>query len=576
MAHDDEQPSSVGSGTRGLSVGSRTRSLSVGSGPRGPLDLWSGRRGLSGPPSSIESGTRGLSRSSVGSGSRGLSGSPLDRTYELVEESRPDEEPVRSSLHLPGLDQPLWTGRLFEIANIRGNRTVIRKAPTADQIAGLRTQPFEMRDFWGGSKRLGSGGFGQVFVGVVHSDLLAMREMGVDVKPYFALKLVDAKRANLEYIYAERDCLVDLQMSPFFPRLFASFLYPGGGRAVYVMERIFGQTLGDHLLEQFLNEMDDVWVRFFLSQIMSAVSFMHCAGIVHRDLKSDNIMVRYPDRKIVIIDFGLAKRMNSYEVLHGLEPCKSPVGTDGYKAPEMMLGDRYGSAVDMWAVGCLAYEMKKGRCKTPFEQHDPSKSGVHRHGLSMVERFVKDAQLRDFVLRCLEYDPSKRLWATEALRHRFLGGDITAPTPPRALRDDRVSMPIDFSRFYYVAPELERYDGTEPFFSKLNYDHDYETVPMESVSMAAMTAAIEERKNMEDNMTLSAMMMAERQMRDMYLAGHQLDLNRPLGPPPGFQPLTQEEQQYDIATTSNIIDMPSKNRITILPFVTSRDPTVGL
>ena len=77
---------------------------------------------------------------------------------------------------------------------------------------------------------------------------------------------------------------------------------------------------------------------------------------------------------------------------------------------------------------------------------------------------------------------------------RFLGGDITAPTPPRALRDDRVSMPIDFSRFYYVAPELERYDGTEPFFSKLNYDHDYETVPMESVSMAAITAAIEERQ----------------------------------------------------------------------------------
>ena len=88
-------------------------------------------------------------------------------------------------------------------------------------------------------------------------------------------------------------------MNVFFPtRLFASFLYPGGERAVYVMERIFGQTLGDHLLEQFLNEMDDVWVRFFLSQIMSAVSFMHCAGIVHRDLKSDNIMVRYPDRKV--------------------------------------------------------------------------------------------------------------------------------------------------------------------------------------------------------------------------------------------------------------------------------------
>ena len=49
---------------------------------------------------------------------------------------------------------------------------------------------------------------------------------------------------------------------------------------------------------QFLNEMDDVWVRFFLSQLVSAVCYMHCAGIVHRDLKTDNIMVRYPDRKV--------------------------------------------------------------------------------------------------------------------------------------------------------------------------------------------------------------------------------------------------------------------------------------
>ena len=72
----------------------------------------------------------------------------------------------------------------------------------------------------------------------------------------------------------------------------------------------------------------------------------------------------------------------------------------------------------MWALGCIAYELKKGRCKTPFEEHDPSKSGVYMHGLQMVGRFVGNEQLRDFVLRCLEFDPSKRLWATEAMRHR--------------------------------------------------------------------------------------------------------------------------------------------------------------
>ena len=79
---------------------------------------------------------------------------------------------------------------------------------------------------------------------------------------------------------------------------------------------------------------------------------------------------------------------------------------------------------------------------------------------------------------------------------RFLGGDITAPTPARALRDERVSDPTDFSRFYYAAPELERHDagGAAPFFSQLNCGRGYEVVPMEAVSLAAVTAAIEEKK----------------------------------------------------------------------------------
>ena len=50
--------------------------------------------------------------------------------------------------------------------------------------------------------------------------------------------------------------------------------------------------------------------------------------------------IRFPlYSQIVIIDFGLAKRMNAHEVLNGIEPSKNPVGTDGYKAPEMMLGE---------------------------------------------------------------------------------------------------------------------------------------------------------------------------------------------------------------------------------------------
>ena len=83
---------------------------------------------------------------------------------------------------------------------------------------GTRMEPWRMHDFWGG-KKLGSGGFGDVFVGIVLSDV----ERGVNkTHPYLAMKLVDIRSRPwddiVEYAHAERDCLLDLQMSPFFPK----------------------------------------------------------------------------------------------------------------------------------------------------------------------------------------------------------------------------------------------------------------------------------------------------------------------------------------------------------------------
>ena len=84
---------------------------------------------------------------------------------------------------------------------------------------GTRRKPWGMHDFRAASKKLGSGGFGDVFVGIVLSDI----ERGVNTHhPYLAMKFVDLRsrpRADIvEYAHAERDCLLDLQVSPFFPK----------------------------------------------------------------------------------------------------------------------------------------------------------------------------------------------------------------------------------------------------------------------------------------------------------------------------------------------------------------------
>ena len=72
----------------------------------------------------------------------------------------------------------------------------------------------------------------------------------------------------------------------------------------------------------------------------------------------------------------------------------------------------------MWAVGCIAYELKRGQCKTPFADQDPSNRSVYRAGLKEVYRFVEDDRLQDFVLKCLQDDPAKRLTAAVAMTHR--------------------------------------------------------------------------------------------------------------------------------------------------------------
>lgn len=72
----------------------------------------------------------------------------------------------------------------------------------------------------------------------------------------------------------------------------------------------------------------------------------------------------------------------------------------------------------MWAVGCIAYELKRGQFKVPFEQYDTSKRYIYRTGIKNVYQFVEDDQLQNFVLKCLDYDPAKRLSAAEAMKHR--------------------------------------------------------------------------------------------------------------------------------------------------------------
>jgi serine/threonine-protein kinase len=173
-------------------------------------------------------------------------------------------------------------------------------------------------------------------------------------------------------------------------------------------------------------------------QIAEALEAAHEAGIVHRDLKPANIKVR-PDGIVKVLDFGLAKALDPASGSDTLSASTmtSPamtlagviLGTAAYMAPEQAKGRAVDKRADIWAFGCVLFEMLAGR--RPFGGEDLT---------DIITAIMRDApawtslprdtpsRVRDLLARCLEKDPRKRLRDIGEARVA-LEGDLTAAVP---------------------------------------------------------------------------------------------------------------------------------------------------
>lgn len=92
-------------------------------------------------------------------------------------------------------------------------------------------------------------------------------------------------------------------------------------------------------------------IRNMLFQVLSGLAFMHRHGFFHRDLKPENLLCSGPEL-VKIADFGLAREIRSRP------PYTDYVSTRWYRAPEVLLhSTRYGSSIDLWAIGCIMAEL---------------------------------------------------------------------------------------------------------------------------------------------------------------------------------------------------------------------------
>lgn len=129
------------------------------------------------------------------------------------------------------------------------------------------------------------------------------------------------------------------------------------GDGFFVMKLIAGMPLGMRIAEQ--GPFSLTRTAAIADQILRALAHAHARGVVHADVKSDNILVDSDDHA-TLIDFGVARLLDEATVLE--DPMLS--GTPDYMAPEVILGELPGPAADLYAVGVIVYEMLTGT--TPF------------------------------------------------------------------------------------------------------------------------------------------------------------------------------------------------------------------
>ncbi|CAL9763388.1 unnamed protein product [Musa acuminata subsp. burmannicoides] len=198
------------------------------------------------------------------------------------------------------------------------------------------------------------------------------------------------------------------------------------------MEYAPGGSLSDEIKRQS-GRLDELAIRSYLHDILSGLVYLHSNGVVHCDLKSQNVLI-CSDGRAKIADFGCARKVDGDEERH------QPRGTPMFMAPEVARGEEQSAPADVWSLGCTTIEMATGRPPWPH-MADPV-SALHLIAFSAdVPEFPSwiSAEGKDFLSRCLRRDPRERWTAEQLLRHPFVAACFACPRPDSGTNYDRVS-----------------------------------------------------------------------------------------------------------------------------------------
>ena len=292
-----------------------------------------------------------------------------------------------------------------------------------------------LRDHYRLERELGRGGMGAVYLA---EDLKHHRRVAVKVlRPDLSASL------GTDRFLREIEVAARLQHPSILP------LHDSGqadGYVFYIMPFVEGESLRDRLARQ--HELPVEETARILSEVLDALAYAHGKGVIHRDIKPDNIMLS--GRHALLLDFGVAKAVNDSAGPEFVTTTGLALGTPSYMAPEQAVADKQvDHRADLYALGVVGYEMLAGRRPFPGTTAQqivvaqmtkaPDELLSHRPSLPPA--------LASAIMRAIERNPADR-WQSAA--------DMAARLEPYVVSGESTPAPRPASEFQ---PRRRRWIG---------------------------------------------------------------------------------------------------------------------
>jgi TolB-like protein/predicted Ser/Thr protein kinase len=252
-------------------------------------------------------------------------------------------------------------------------------------------------------KKLGAGGMGEVYLA---EDTLLGRQVAIKFLP--AEAVADEQARKRLFREARAAALLD------HPNICAVHeVGEEGGRSFIVMQYIEGETLAARIKRQPLEVKEALAIA---AQVADALTEAHARGVIHRDLKPQNVMLSARGQ-VKVLDFGLAKMMRERAVAESEAETASwktetgaILGTPAYMSPEQVRGEEVDSRSDIFSFGTVLYEILSGR--RPFEAKSTAEviSAILTREPPQLQSAAGavPARVEHLVRKCLEKDAARR------------------------------------------------------------------------------------------------------------------------------------------------------------------------